>query len=209
MSDFSDDYIIWDCNDVVDITATYLYNGVYKYPIVGYYNFDFSPSNDCNLTYVCYENLDKSASISYFVEGITESDNDVVIKPTKSLFNTTTIANSFKNDVVALKDLIRANYYEIKCGDYNIKLKIGEHMVRGFIQGGFTITGCDGEMSEDRFVVRCYRQYDHFLIGEYPVIGFMYNIPNLNCEFEYDLILVDKTKNLEQKILSHRKPTAY
>lgn len=209
MSDFSDDYIIWDCNDVVDITATYLYNGVYKYPIVGYYNFDFSPSNDCNLTYLCYENLDKSASISYFVEGITESDNDVVIKPTKSLFNTTTIANSFKNDVVALKDLIRANYYEIKCGDYNNKLKNGEHMVRGFLDGELSIKSCGAEIVESNFEIRCYRSHDHFLIGVYHFSGFRYNIPNLNCEYEYDIILVDNTRTLEQKILSNRKPTPY
>lgn len=149
--------------------------------------------------------------ISFFIEGVEFSDYNRMVK-IEPIFTYGRVNPIYTSDIskpVFLENIERAKSYTVSSLDWKIDLSKNQRMIRGFIEGGFTISGCDGEISESQFTIRCYRQYDHHFIGEYPLVGFRYHIPNLNFEFEYDLILIDNTKNLEQKILSHRKPTPY
>lgn len=81
--------------------------------------------------------------------------------------------------------------------------------IYGQIYGNIFIQDCEFPDSALSLEMLCYRSDSNRFIGRYAVINGSYTIPNLDVEAEYDIVLVDRSKTLEQKILSFRKPTAY
>lgn len=55
-------------------------------------------------------------------------------------------------------------------------------------------------------VVHCYRSDSHEFIGEFPVVNNKYRINYLYYDKQYDVILVDKNKAIENQVSSNRNP---
>lgn len=77
----------------------------------------------------------------------------------------------------------------------------------GYIDGNLVIKGCDN--TSLNFEVKVLKTKTNRYIGSFPVVDGYYKIEQLDCNFEYDLILVDKDRFFEQKVLSRRKPKPY
>ena len=80
-------------------------------------------------------------------------------------------------------------------------------MIKGYINGVINVRNCDDFSPE--FEIKCFRNDDNLLIGSYIVTNNAYEIPNLDANTYYDIILVDKTRNIEQNVSSYRKPIPY
>jgi len=82
-------------------------------------------------------------------------------------------------------------------------------MVKGHISGNISVTNCDVS-SSNVLSIRCYRSSDNLFIGDYKVgsTGF-YEVPNLDLNEKYDIILIDTSKSIEWQVLSMRDPIPY
>ena len=78
----------------------------------------------------------------------------------------------------------------------------------GEIIGNINIKECGITNPEDIEIV-CLTNDSKRLIGRYDAINGTYKIPNLDANQYYDIILVDKSRKIEQQVLSYRKPTPY
>ena len=105
-------------------------------------------------------------------------------------------------------------FFEIPVGKY--KLKSGnwfkiidkyQEMIPGYINCQFSPNKC--ELDNNSLYVKCFRSNDNVFIGKYKIVNGNVVIPNLDCDTEYDLIFVDESKILEQKVQSRRKPAPY
>lgn len=201
--------------DIIDIIGVNSSNYTYKYTV------DTSPlkySGDVYIKsiskpdyhYSYYMKIDNYYSPTFFVEGV---DDNIYINLTtirgyqQYQFDTTTSQYTingyytFVDIPIAIYKLTASNGNWFKMIDFN------QTMVRGSLSGTLSIIECDGEFNS--YYVKCFRNKDSFLIGEYPVENNNYIIPNLDCNTDYDIVLVDQSRTLEQKILSFRKPTPY
>ncbi len=57
--------------------------------------------------------------------------------------------------------------------------------------------------------ILCFRNDDKRFIGRYNLDGNRYTIPNLHADVRYDIVLVDKSRTIEQQVSSYRLPTRY
>lgn len=143
---------------------------------------------------------------TFFIEGI---DYAVMtnIKPAlydQPLYNVYIPANGTASINGSILDKIyihHNNYYRILKNDSPI-------MIRGYIGGTITLKDCANIPPGNQFIL-CFREYDNLLIGKYPVINSTYNIPNLDINTFYNIILIDESRTVEWMVSSHRKPAPY
>lgn len=161
---------------------------------------NISSFND-NLNYL----VNGIMNINYFIEGKPENHGYVVtIKNlTKPHYynNITHKTNEYKN--ISLE----VGIYIISSESYYRIFSNSETMIKGELNGNINIKDCGTNNSS--LVVKCFRFEDNHFIGEYPIVNGVYNIPNLDVNTYYNLILEDKNRIIEQQVLSYRKPTAY
>ena len=76
--------------------------------------------------------------------------------------------------------------------------------VKGYLTGSVN-SDCEGT----DFKIRCYRE-DGFFVGDYVIQeNGMYEIPNLNVNSSYDILLHDNNASVETMVNSRRIPTKY
>lgn len=145
-------------------------------------------------------------NFNFFVEGKT-GDIPVFIKclvDNDRSFQAT-LKNNHPYSITTLKSsyLITAqdNYYKL-ITPTNYKI-----MIPGEIIGTISMNKCKAPAGA--LYVMCYREDDNFLIGKYPVNNGSYEIPNLDCNSFYNIILVDSSRTFEWMVSSHRKPNPY
>lgn len=97
--------------------------------------------------------------------------------------------------------------YKLKSGNWSKIIDKYQEMIPGFINCQFSPINC--ELDNNSLYVKCFRSNDNLFIGKYKIIDSNVIIPNLDCNTEYDLIFVDESKVLEQKVQSRRKPIKY
>ena len=150
---------------------------------------------------------DYNVNIEYFIEGTEDPNNIVFIKPINSIWGNQIISSNYPNKVHKLENIESSKRYEVYdlYGRSNIINK-NQIMIKGFIEGSIVTSKCDPNI---KFHMLCFSSEDHKLIGKYNIENNLYHIPNLDCNSEYDIILVDESKVLEQKVQSRRKPIAY
>lgn len=150
---------------------------------------------------------DFNVNIEYFIEGTEDPNNMVFIKPINSIWGNQIISSNYPNKVHKLENIESSKRYEVYdlYGRSNIINK-NQIMIKGFIEGNVVTSKCDPNI---KFHILCFSSDDHRFIGKYNVENNLYHIPNLDCNNEYDIILVDESKILEQKVQSRRKAVAY
>lgn len=155
--------------------------------------------------YFCGYNIvfDKSKKLVFFIEGEETNNQPIVIK---SLSSTSIYQEIFTQSPMVLENIPLARY-KVSYKNWSRTIDLNESMVAGSISGSVNLKSCG--INENNAIIECYRDYDKIFIGRYPIINGTYNIPNLDCNTRYNLILVDETRTIEQKVLSYRKPTAY
>lgn len=164
--------------------------------------------------YTVIENF--SNDIVFFIEGVYVPDDyqytiEMYHPHYATSKNGSVRVDNTSNGVVSLENFTYARYYIVRYGDYILRLYPNQKMIRGYLSGMISIkSSCaDNAVTTNDMIVHCYRSADHQYIGEYDVVSGGYNIPNLNVNFEYDLVFVDKTRTFEHKVLSKRTPTPY
>lgn len=148
--------------------------------------------------------VNKMFDYQLFIEGQTKRENLYIESTNRQ--SSKIFANSI-NDELIVKDLMWGEY-NISAGKY--RKTINNHtppMIKGSLSGLINVLGCEGE--NNNFIIKCFRSYDDFFIGEYPITDSKYSIHNLDVNTKYNLVLVDLNKNLESKMLSDRHPTPY
>lgn len=138
----------------------------------------------------------------YYVEGSNGNKTLELYNNVGLLYNT--YDNTIKYDYIT--DFNKWNIRIVEEDRYVSLVTLSDK--RGELSGDVFLSNCDGANVVDLFI-RCYSSSDHRFIGDFDIVYNMYNIPNLDATIEYDIILVDRSETLEQKILSKRKPTAY
>lgn len=141
---------------------------------------------------------------SFFVEGKTNVNN-IYVKESNT--NNANIFineyNNHNNNYVDVKN-IKFGEYKIVSGNYSRHFNHRSlPMIKGEITGNVNIINC----TSNNMVIKCFREYDDYLIGQYEIINGVYTVPNLDVNTTYNIVLFDLTYNLESKILSHRTPT--
>lgn len=155
-----------------------------------------------------YKNDENISSYELFIEGV-ESNKEVTIK----FFN----KNGFYeygitqlNGITHINKRSKFQEYEISTTDnleYKRTIKPYSKMIRGYISGNVTLSNCEVHYSQ--LYVLCLRN-DGVKIGEYPVSpSYSYNIPNLDVNTKYNIILIDKNKDIEWIVSSFRPPKPY
>lgn len=175
-------------------------------------NFNYGVTNQ---SYFKDVSTDEYYKLNYFREGISDEDlfND---KKVISLFSNNRIYFINQNDYIINDFNINVNKYNsyyIIDGDYkkefyyNHETNSFNTMRRGRIYGNINLKSCAVESFSDiRMLV--YRQPDRQYIGSYKVTNTgVYDIPNLDTNSEYDIILYDTKRKIEQQVHSFRSPT--
>lgn len=141
--------------------------------------------------------------ISGFIEGYT--DHEYRIQDKVEGF----VLVSGVEDYYATVDPSKLSYYEI----YDLVTKesyplYNQPMIKGYIYGKVNVQDCAN--NQNALEVRCFRSDNKRFIGSYkPDSNGDYNIPNLDVNAKYDLILVDTERTIEQQVSSYRTPTSY
>lgn len=155
-------------------------------------------------------------TINYFVEGKSDQEiynqyENVILTSSNTIYDLQVPSLNYFTYTNGNKYLS----YKVNYGDTYFKdIKFDEtnnffiDMVRGDIIGNVNLSSCNvNDISTLKIL--CFRNDDHFYIGEYPVIDNKYFIPNLDVNTRYDIILVDKSRTIEQQVSSYRKPTPH
>lgn len=148
-------------------------------------------------------NYDKS--VYYFIEGRPDNyDQETTITDLEryNIFDKKILNNNEDN----LK--IRNSRYLITAEDgYRNIINNKTNMIKGYIECTPYLSKCEVDINNIYF--RCFRSKDGLFIGKYTLSNGIAFIPNLDCNTEYDIILVDESKTLEQKVKSRIKPKPY
>ena len=146
-------------------------------------------------------NFDFNYSIYGFVEGIYDTFNNILVL---AVDGTILPINIQSNNEVRL-DYINTKVYVLSSNTWRKVIPIGYKMVKGYISGNINLKSCDN----NDIILHCYRS-DHFYIGSYkPNSDGFYEIPNLDCNDTYDIIMEDITKTIESKVVSKQIPKRY
>lgn len=179
------------------LVATYrTYNGNYHFVELDQYKEYYVMCNGILVYDTTYEGSDV---ISGFVEGVSIP---VIVHLVDSNHNvlSTQIATDFEfkgYNINALKGYIKVDG---KFTDINMY----STMEKGYLTGSVN-SDCEGT----DFKIRCYRE-DGFFIGDYVIQeNGMYEIPNLNVNSSYDILLHDNNASVETMVNSRRIPTKY
>jgi hypothetical protein len=174
------------------VTNGFIYN---KFIYIKKYTFEKKVLNiESNLQRSNYE-------FNIFIEGKDNNFSDNIIIKNHKNKNYVESFNIENND---LQLFLENKVYKVVYKDY-FNYVTYDNNLRGYIRGEITQTNCTPVNPTD-FVIHCYRNHDHHFIGEYKIISGLYEIPNLYFNYFYDIIIVDKNRNFEQKVSSHRKP---
>lgn len=160
--------------------------------------------------------VDYNIIINYFVEG--KYDQEIYDQYESVVLTSSVTIYDYQIPKINYFKYNNANKYlsyQVRYGDKyykDIKFDIDNNkfidMVRGDIVGNVNLSSCNvTDMS--KLKILCYRNDDHFFIGEYPVVDNKYFIPNLDVNTRYDIVLVDESRTIEQQVSSYRKPTAH
>lgn len=144
---------------------------------------------------------------NFFIEGVY----DIPTSLTVSLDNQITFVMKSDSNDFMLNDLKLLNLKIISNnGGYIKTISPGRdpNMIKGYIKGDINISNCNTS-GPSSFIARCFRESDNLVIGEYPVVNGSYDIPNLNVNDIYTIILVDRNRVFKQQVNSYRKPTPY
>ncbi len=147
-------------------------------------------------------------SPSFFVEGIDNKDIHLNIEMIDGQDIGYITGQIITNNFISIEN-IPIEKYKIYTQDttwFKI-IEKNQTMIKGELNGNINIKDCG--TSNSYLVVKCFRFEDNHFIGEYPIVNGVYNIPNLDVNTYYNLILEDKNRIIEQQVLSYRKPTAY
>ena len=143
---------------------------------------------------------------NFFVEGVPDGLTSLhVTIDNQVTFNMKSDTNDFMLNQLNLSSL------KIAAKDAYNKLVSPGHglnMIKGYIKGDINISNCS-TAGPSSFVARCFRESDNLLIGEYQVVNGSYDIPNLNVNDRYTIILVDKNRVFKQQVNSYIKPAPY
>lgn len=166
-----------------------------------------------NIVYFNESNMIKSYSLDYFIEGVSDKelfDNDikVILKSSDDIVQSNNnIINYFTSNVN------KYIHYYVKYKNYHRDFMYNSEsdsfisMIRGDISGNVSLKSCGVTPESNTLVVLCYRRPDMQFIGEYPVNSDgSYNIPNLDTNTKYDIILFDKSMKIEKLVHSNRIP---
>ena len=143
---------------------------------------------------------------NFFIEGVYDSPTSLnVTIDNQVTFNMKSDTNDF-----ILSRLNLNNLKIVAKGAYNKLVSPGRdlNMIKGYIKGDINTSNCS-TAGPSSFIARCFRESDNLLIGEYPVVNGSYDIPNLNVNDRYTIILVDRNRVFKQQVNSYRKPTPY
>lgn len=146
-----------------------------------------------------------SYKFTAFVEGRVGKTG---YKLNDQITNIDTVGSTDNNDYINFEDLQRAKYKLIS-GEYYkyfVPSKT-KPMIKSYIYGNVDVVNCGGV--ESNLKIKCIRSDDNLFIGYYDVLDKKYNIPNLDYNTRYDIILFDESKNIEQQISSYRQPILY
>jgi len=144
----------------------------------------------------------KTFDYKFFIEGSNGKKNVRITSNDSAYF----YYNEGVDGYVYLNSL-KIDEYTIKSGNYIRRFgKNSLPMIKGSLSGSVNVIGCEGDNS---FKIKCYRAYDDYFIGEYLLEFGKYDIPNLDVNTKYNIILFDLNGNLESKILSNRSPKPY
>lgn len=138
---------------------------------------------------------------TYYVEGLKDDNKYEYILLYDNKYKKTTSDNK-----LILNDLNFDTVVSILKDGEIIILK--ENIKLGAIFGLVNTRNC-GIQNESDMEIICVTNDTKRVIGRYPVVDGKYTIPNLYVDQYYDIILVDKTRAIEQQILSYRKPNPY
>lgn len=143
---------------------------------------------------------------NFFVEGVPDGLTSLHVTIDNQI---SFIIKSDNNDFI-LNRLSLNSLKIIANGTYNKLVSPGRdlNMIKGYIKGEINISNCSASGTPS-FIARCFRESDNFLIGEYQVVNGSYDIPNLNVNDRYTIILVDKNRVLKQQVNSYIKPAPY
>lgn len=169
----------------------------------------YKVKNTNNINGYFYNSNLKENYFSVFVEGV-ESNKEVNIKLSNKLDSSTNYGITQLNGISHTNNSARLNTYEMSYlgnPEYKRTIKPYTKMIRGYISGNVTLSNCEVHYSQ--LYVLCLRN-DGVKIGEYPVSSsYSYNIPNLDINTKYNIILIDKNKDLEWIVSSFRSPKPY
>ena len=194
-----------DLENLVDIDVTnrgkyeVYYSDDNSKPINTDLFYDYKYNIDL-LTYTINSDINK-INFNIFIEGET-GDKWVTIYE----INTTNVISVFaKNNFVDLS-LFKYGYYKLEYNNYYKFINPQQTIIPGYINGNINLKSC-GDVD---IKIHCYRNGDHFFIGEYsPTTDGYYEIPNLDVNTKYDVVMVDNNRLIEQKIISYQTPKSY
>lgn len=151
-----------------------------------------------------YITTDHSKSIYYFIEGQPDAYNkEITITDLERYISEKKILSK-NEDILNIRN---SRYLISNSTGYRKIIDNKTSMKRGYIECVPYMKQCEVDISNIYF--KCFRSEDGMFIGEYPVVDGISFIPNLDCNSEYDIIFVDKTKTLEHIVQSRRKPKEY
>lgn len=134
----------------------------------------------------------------FIIEGRLDTDSSEYI-----ILYDNRIKNYNNVSKLILDDLNYDTKVSILYNGYILELK--ENITYGAIYGQVNLTNCDhGDME-----ILCFRSDNKRFIGRYEIINSRYSIPNLDVNSRYDIVLVDKSKKIEQQVSSYRQPFKY
>lgn len=174
----------------------------------GYIYTEYNEKHICNIFTDGYIqakiNKENDSFLSYTIEGSTDDFiGNITIYVGNTFFNSID-GNTFYLNV---KD---ENMYKVYVN--NVLMPINEikqdKYDLGEITGNVNVANCGVENIDD-LTILCFKSYTHRFIGEFKIENNVYKIPNLDVNFNYDIILKDKSKKIEQKVASYRTPTPY
>lgn len=136
-------------------------------------------------------------TLTSFVDGV-ENDSLVIVS---LIFESATI----DYDVTGNYTIENINMSSLKSIVVNGQIDNAYlNKLKGSISGNVNVS-CD----DTSFIIRCYRE-DGFFVGDYQITpNGDYNIPNLNVNSSYDILLHDNNRMVETLVNSRRIPIAY
>lgn len=180
---------------------------------------DFKNNASINTVYDnSYLNLPNSNNvykIDYFIEGLTDDEyyknfyslklfcgNDDIVKINNNVINYfSSNVNPYISYYIKNKNYKKEFYYNPATDSFNT-------MQRGNLFGKVNLKSCEID-DYTTLQILCYRNSDRQYIGTYKVKSDgTYEIPNLDVNSKYDIILYDSIRRLEQQVQSYRTPTA-
>lgn len=163
------------------------------------YQITFSKSNMFNYWNENVKNTNYTET--FYIEGMDENN----VSEYLVLYDNRLRKKSTSNKLI-LDDLNYDTDVSIFKDGYIINLE--KNIVLGELFGNINIKACGITNIEDVEII-CLRNDSKRLIGRYEIVNGKYQIPNLDVNSYYDIILVDKSRKIEQQVLSYRKPTPY